>query len=77
MQASDGAESIETFLSVADNFEIVQWLRPKGGPRSVVEQYHRLRDIPVRPVDTGLRLGDFLLGQEDPEIVAFGADQHT
>lgn len=77
MHASDGADTLETFPSVADHFDIVQWLRPKGGPRSVVERYHQLRGIPVRPVDTRLRLGDFLLAEEDPEILAFGADQHT
>lgn len=73
MQATDTADPIENFPPVADNFDIVQWLRPKGGPGSVVEQYHALRGLPVRQVRTGQRLGDFLLTEEDPEIFAFGA----
>ncbi|WP_298889813.1 hypothetical protein [uncultured Serinicoccus sp.] len=77
MGAPDETDPIDDFPAVADNFDIVQWLRRKGGAESVVEQYHALRGIPVQPVQTGLRLGEFLLTEEDPEVVAFGHDEHT
>lgn len=77
MQETENEDPIGNFPPVADNFDIVQWLRPKGGPGSVVEHYHALRGLPVRQVRTGQRLGDFLLTEEDPEIFAFGANEHT
>ncbi|WP_298753149.1 hypothetical protein [uncultured Serinicoccus sp.] len=77
MGAPDETDPIDDFPAVADSFDVVQWLRPKGGPRSVVEEYHALRGIPVRPVGQGQRLGEFLLTEEDPEVVAFGHDEHT
>ncbi|WP_192796558.1 hypothetical protein [Serinicoccus kebangsaanensis] len=77
MRGGAPKDPIEEFPPVADTFDIVQWLRPRGGPRSVVQQYHALRGIPMQPVRTGHRLGEFLLTEEDPEVVAFGTDEHT
>ena len=77
MEAPGETGPIDDSPAVADNFDVVQWLRPKGGPRSVVEEYHARRGIPVRPVRQGQQLGKFLLTEQDPEVVAFGHDEHT
>lgn len=64
-------------MQVASSFDVVRWLRPGGDDEQPVDVYHRTRRISKQRLDSGVRMGDFLLNEEASDVVAFGMDEHT
>lgn len=56
------------------SFDVVRWVLKAGEPELVVDWLRRLLDCPIEPL-LPMTLGEYLGGDQDPDVVAIGHDE--